>query len=123
MVRGEGAKPAWRDFGKSCKDTGAERCSKVRSAERQDSGHCTARTAQQSAVAPALAGKPVLLYARCEAGKGGCRMAIMQAKDVKGAVGLRMRQKKMQHECRVLHSITSIDCCLSAVRRNERGQP
>ena len=33
---------------------GAARCSKVRSAERQDSGHCTARTAQQSAVAPYL---------------------------------------------------------------------
>jgi len=102
---------------------GAARCSKVRSAERQDSGHCTARTAQQSAVAPALAGKPVLLYARCEAGKGGCRMAKLQAKDVKGAVGLRMRQKKMQHECHMFQLIAGIDCCLSVVRRNERGQP
>ena len=50
-------------------------------------------------------------------------MAKLQAKDVKGAVRLRMRQTKMQHECRVLHSITNVDCCLSVVRRNEPEQP
>ena len=50
-------------------------------------------------------------------------MAKLQAKDVKGAVRLRMRQKKMQHECRVLHSIANIDCCLFVVRRHELGQP
>ena len=50
-------------------------------------------------------------------------MAELRAKDVKGVVGLRMRQKKMQRECRVLHSVTGIDCCLSVVRRNEPEQP
>ena len=46
-------------------------------------------------------------------------MAELRAKGVKGAVGLRMRQKKMQHECHVFQLITGIDCCLSVVRRNE----
>ena len=46
-------------------------------------------------------------------------MAKLQAKDVKGAVGLRMRQKKMQRECHVFQLIAGIDCCLSVVRRNE----
>ena len=50
-------------------------------------------------------------------------MVGLQAEGVKGAVGLRMRQKKMQHECRVLHSITNADCCLSVVRRNELERP
>ena len=50
-------------------------------------------------------------------------MAKLQAKDVKGAVGRRMRQKKMQRECHVFHLIANIDCCLSVVRRNEPEQP
>ena len=50
-------------------------------------------------------------------------MAKLQTKDAKGAVGRRMRQKKMQRDCRVLHSIANIDCCLSVVRRNEPEQP
>ena len=50
-------------------------------------------------------------------------MVDLRAKDVKEAVGLRMRQEKMQRECHVFHLIANIDCCLSAVRRNERGQP
>ena len=50
-------------------------------------------------------------------------MAKLQTKDVKGAVGLRMRQEKMQRECHVFHLIANIDCCLSVVRRNEPEQP
>ena len=46
-------------------------------------------------------------------------MVELRAKDVKGAVGLRMRQKKMQRDCRVFQLIAGIDCCLSVVRRNE----
>ena len=55
--------------------------------------------------------------------EGGCRMAKLQTKDAKGAVGRRMRQKKMQRECHVFHLIANIDCCLSVVRRNEPEQP
>ena len=47
----------------------------------------------------------------------------LRAKDVKGAVGLRMRQKTMQRECHVFQLIAGIGCCLSAVRRDELGQP
>ena len=50
-------------------------------------------------------------------------MAKLQTKDAKGAVGLRMRQKKMQHDCHVFQLIAGIDCCLSVVCRNEREQP
>ena len=50
-------------------------------------------------------------------------MVELRAKDVKGAVGLRMRQKKMQRECHVFQPIARIDCCLSVVRRNEPEQP
>ena len=50
-------------------------------------------------------------------------MAKLQAKDVKGAVGLRMRQKKMQRERHVFQLIAGIDCRLSVVRRNEPEQP
>ena len=50
-------------------------------------------------------------------------MVELRAKDVKGAVGLRMRQKKMQRECHVFQLIARIDCCLSVVRRNEPEQP
>ena len=51
------------------------------------------------------------------------QVAKLQAKDAKGAVGRRMRQKKMQRDCHVFQLIAGIDCCLSAVRRNEREQP
>jgi hypothetical protein len=50
-------------------------------------------------------------------------VAKLQTEGVKGAVGLRMRQKKIQHECRVLHSTTNVDCCLPVVRRDELEQP
>ena len=50
-------------------------------------------------------------------------MVGLQAEDVKGAVGLRMRRKKMQHECHVFQLIANVDCCLSVVRRNELEQP
>ena len=46
-------------------------------------------------------------------------MAKLQTESVKGAVGLRMRQKKIQRECHVFQLIAGIDCCLSVVRRNE----
>ena len=67
----------------------------------------------------------------CEGGRclcavaveGGCRMVEMRAKDVKGAVGLRIRQETMQRECHVFQPIARIDCCLSVVRRNEPEQP
>ena len=49
-------------------------------------------------------------------------MAKLQTKDAKEAVGRRMRQKKMQHECHVFQLIANVDCCLSVVRRNELGQ-
>ena len=50
-------------------------------------------------------------------------MAKLQTKDAKGTVGRRMRQKKMQRDCRVLHSIANIDCCLFVVRRYELERP
>ena len=50
-------------------------------------------------------------------------MVELQAEGVKGAFGLRMRQKEMQRDCRVLHSIANIDCCLFVVRRYELERP
>ena len=50
-------------------------------------------------------------------------MVELRAKDVKGAVGLRMRQKEMQRGCHVFQLIARIDCCLSVVRRNELERP
>ena len=70
---------AWRK-GKACVDLrtpcvqeDTERCGAVRYAalDGGTAGKLHARNARQGTVAPALAGRPVLLCARCEAGKGG----------------------------------------------------
>ena len=94
----------------------------MRSAERQDSGHRTHALHNKAQPRLHLRGGQCFCALAVKRERG-VQVGGLRAKDVKGAVGLRMRQKKMQHECRVLHSITNVDCCLSVVRRNELEQP